>query len=349
MALGALPEVNRSFYTQVHRLPAAHVLRFVAGEQPSIRRYWTPQPVSVPDRYEDAVMELRALLTDSIRIRLRSDVPVGTSLSGGVDSSAIVALSGELAGDHRRHAFTARFPGFARDEWAFAQTVATAAGVVEHHPVEPTAADLLADVDALVRDQEEPFTSLSIYAQWRVNRCAREVGVTVLLDGQGADELFGGYPGTESARSRRAPRLVGRFLRRRAVSVYASGEAGRTGASVDPVGEEWADERLRQTFASSLPGLLRYADRDSMAHSREVRLPFLDRRIAEFALSVPHEFLWRQGQTKAVLRDAVRGVGPRRGARPHATRSASSRRRPTGSPPRRCGSGRRTCSATRQR
>ena len=170
--------------------------------------------------------------------------------------------------------------------------------------------DLLRDVDALVRDQEEPFGSLSIYAQWRVNQCAHDAGVTVLLDGQGADELFGGYPGTDSARPRRAPLFIGRVLRERAASVYASRDAARLGARVDPPGEEWGDERLRQTFASSLPGLLRYADRDSMAHSREVRLPFLDRRIAEFALSVPDGFLWRGGQTKAVLRDAVRGTVP---------------------------------------
>jgi asparagine synthase (glutamine-hydrolysing) len=301
VALGTLPEPDRSFYEGVYRLPAAHRLRFADGRV-DVRRYWTPRAVDVPAAYEDAVRELRELLVDSIRIRLRSDVPVGTSLSGGVDSSAIVTLSAELAGDHRRHAFTARFPGFERDEWGYAHEVAQAAGVVEHHAIEPTADDLLRDVQALVRDQEEPFGSLSIYAQWRVNRCAREVGVTVLLDGQGADELFAGYPGVEDARPRRAPRWVGALARRRAASPYATAEAARTGARREPPGAEWRGdtplqgELLRQTFASSLPALLRYADRDSMAHSREVRLPFLDRRIAEFALS-PFRFAptWRRG------------------------------------------------------
>ena len=92
-----------------------------------VRRYWRPSRVDVPARYEDAVERLRELLLDSIRRRLRADVPVGTSLSGGVDSSAVVALSATLAGDHRRHAFTARFPGFARDEWRYADEVARAA------------------------------------------------------------------------------------------------------------------------------------------------------------------------------------------------------------------------------
>ena len=106
----ALPPVEASFFAGIERLPAAHVLTFRDGRA-SVRRYWEPAPVEAPAAYDDAVAELRALLVDSIRLRLRSDVPVGTSLSGGIDSSTIVMLSSELAGDHTRHAFTARFPG----------------------------------------------------------------------------------------------------------------------------------------------------------------------------------------------------------------------------------------------
>ena len=140
-----------------------------------------------------AVDALRELLTDSIRLRLRSDVPVGTSLSGGVDSSAVAALCARLGADARRHAFTATFPGYERDEWPYAEEVARAAEVLEHHRAQPTADALGDDLEALVRSQEEPFGSTSIYAQWCVNRAARDAGIVVLLDGQGADELFGGY------------------------------------------------------------------------------------------------------------------------------------------------------------
>ena len=128
-------------------------------------------------------------------MRLRSDVPVGTSLSGGVDSSAVVMLSAELAGDHRRHAFTARFPGFERDEWRYAER-GRGGGRCRRAP--RGRADrrrgCWRDLEQLVLDQEEPVGSLSIYAQWRVMKAAREAGVTVLLDGQGGDELFAGYP-----------------------------------------------------------------------------------------------------------------------------------------------------------
>jgi asparagine synthase (glutamine-hydrolysing) len=344
VALGLRPPIDESFFAGVHRLPGAHRLRWRDGRV-DVRRYWTPRVVDVPAHYPDAVARLRELLEDSIRLRLRADVPVGTSLSGGVDSSAVVTLAGRQAADATRHAFTASFPGYERDEWEHASRTARRAGVVEHHRVVPEADELLNDLGDLVRDQEEPFTSLSIYAQWRVNQAARDAGVTVLLDGQGGDELFAGYPGIEgwALRSRgsrpvarallgsgsargdvlraigaeRLPRAVAHRHRRRLASAYATPDAIAAAVRVEapvPAGGENASpvrrELLRQAFHTSLPLLLRYADRDSMAHSREVRLPLLDRRIAELALSCPPEYLVGAGQTKRILRDAVRDLVP---------------------------------------
>ena len=345
LGLGHLPPIGQSFFAQVEQLPAAHLMRVRDG-QVEVRRYWRPRTVEVPASFSEAATELRELLVDSIRLRLRSDVPVGTSLSGGIDSSTVVALAARIAGDHRRHAFTARFPGFARDEWKYAQMVARSAGVTQHHEVRPTADELLADLPDVVRDQGEPFGGPSIYAQWRVMRAAREAGVTVLLDGQGADELFGGYPssvgwalrsqgalamarGLFSGRERgnlvlameggkiRMPMLFVRAFRRRHTSPYVSAAVRETVARVprfaapaDGARTPLERELLRQTFYTSLPDLLRYADRSSMAHSREVRLPFLDRRVAEFAFSLPAEFLYRDGVTKAVLRKAAEGIVP---------------------------------------
>ncbi|MFN8202171.1 MAG: asparagine synthase (glutamine-hydrolyzing) [Solirubrobacteraceae bacterium] len=338
LALGAAPVAPDTFFAGIRRLPGAHLLRFRDGRVTQ-RRYWTPRTIDVP---REPAAHLRELLLDAIRLRLRADVPVGTSLSGGVDSSGIVALSAHLAGDHRRHAFTARFPGFERDEWSFAHETAQAAGVIEHHAVEPTAAALLDDLDTLVADLEEPAASTSVYAQWRVARAARAAGVTVMLDGQGADELFAGYPAligwalrsqpprvaalrdpverrwlARALGAERLPEPLARRHRARLATPYAAPETAAAAAAAtrppdlggrDPLRREL----LRQAFATRLPELLRYADRDSMAHAREVRLPFLDRRIAELALSLPANLLYRRGETKAVLRDALRGVVPDR-------------------------------------
>jgi asparagine synthase (glutamine-hydrolysing) len=342
-ARNLMPAPDGSFFAGVKRLPAAHLLQWQA-QRLTVRRYWNPARVDVPERYEDAVTQLRELLIDSIRLRLRSDVAVGTSLSGGIDSSAIVALSAQLGRDHRRHAFTARFPGYERDEWGYAQQVAQVAEVVEHHAAEPESEQLANDLDTLICDQEEPFGSISTYAQWRVMRAAREAGVVVLLDGQGADELFGGYPWMVGvATVARGPRAIGRALvaggsqrtsttralagamlpgglahpyRRRLASPYMRRDViDRTLDFEPPVPEFSAGSAMRrelllEAFVTSLPTLLRYADRSSMAHSREVRLPFLDRRVAEFALSLPAAFLCRDGVTKRILRDASRGFVP---------------------------------------
>jgi asparagine synthase (glutamine-hydrolysing) len=345
LARGMMPDDGRTFFRGITRLRGAHILRWRAGEIQT-ERYWRPEQVDVPDDYSTAVVRLRELLLDSIRLRLRSDVPVGTSLSGGVDSSAIVALSAELAGDHRRHAFTASFPGYERDEWLYANEVARRSGVVEHHAVEPNGADAARDLEQLILDHEEPLVSLSVYAQWRVMRAAQEAGVVVLLDGQGGDELFGGYPIStgfairsggvqrtlrELAASPRRTGAVGRSLAidhlpaaarraywRRTASRYAARavieQAAEDGdvildgwiTSASPLGRQ-----LRtQAFATVLPELLRYADRSSMAWSRELRLPLLDRRIAEFAFSLQPDFLYHAGTTKRILRDVARGSVP---------------------------------------
>ena len=345
VARGLMPIPPRTFFEGVERLPPAHVLRWQDGRI-NTRRYWRPHPVAVPASYGDAVDELRSLLADSIRLRLRSDVPVGTSLSGGIDSSTIVMLSSELAGDHTRHAFTARFPGYERDEWPYAAEVAERAHVIEHHAIEPTAAEAAADLDRLVLDEEEPVGSLSVYAQWRVMQAAHASGITVLLDGQGGDELFGGYPisagfavraqGTRAVfeelaagRSRAAavgrsiavdflPGPARRWYLHRAASPYASSEAASSAALIDLRSREpWisgADplrrELLAESFETSLPELLRYGDRSSMAHSRELRLPLLDRRIAELAFSLPPSWVYEHGVTKRILRDAGRALVP---------------------------------------
>ncbi len=344
LSLGAMPVLPKTFFGDVSRLPPAHLARWERGKM-SLHRYWTPQRVDMPATDAAVSERLRELLFDSIRVRLRSDVAVGTSLSGGVDSSAIVGICARLADGQPRHAFTATFAGFARDEWPYAEEVARAAGVTEHHAVRPCVEDLLGDLQALVRDQEEPFPSTSIYAQWRVMRAAREAGVVVLLDGQGADELFGGYLGNEglalrAAGHRAALRAVVRdpaiardlviaygsehvpqgLVRRHRLgraSPYVARTLAQDSAELAPMPANWTEdgsplrrELHRQAFRTSLPNLCRYADRDSMAHSMEVRMPFLDRRVVEFAFSLPAGLVVGDGVTKRALRNALRGLVP---------------------------------------
>jgi len=338
-------------------LPAEAMTVDVDTLEYTIRHYWDLQPREEYARLSeaDAFALFGELLTDSVRLRLRSDVPVGSCLSGGLDSSAIVCLVRQkLLPDGEYHTFTGRFPGTSADEWRYAEEVVNAARVTSH-VVEPTADGFAAELAEFMWYNELPVGSSSQYAQWCVFRLAREHGVTVLLDGQGADELLGGYEqyfrfyldalretGQVDRLKAEEPQIRARYplalapparaLRDRlpfGVRRWLSHRLGKGtnmlyGLKPDVarrVAEENRRDRVERfhalgsalyqdSFGMYLTTLLRYGDRNSMAHSREVRLPFCDHRLAELALSVPPQHLMGEAQTKRLLRESMRDILP---------------------------------------
>jgi len=141
----------------------------------------------------EIVEELRVLLLNSVRLRLRSDVPVGACLSGGIDSSSIVGMMSSLLGDKIKNpVFTACFDDKAIDESSWAKKVVDTTNVYWHR-VFPTSAELLTDLENLMYCQDVPIWSTSTYAQFRTMQSVKENGIKVIMDGQGGDELFGGY------------------------------------------------------------------------------------------------------------------------------------------------------------
>lgn len=194
----AVEHSPETFFRGVNNLLPGHSLVFDLTES-SLRTYRYYQPrfaVNEAMSLDEASEELRSLLMDSIRLRLRSDVKVGSCLSGGLDSSSIVCiihslLKGQGISDIQ-HTFSSHFDEEEANELTYMETVIKETGVRAHFTY-PTPEGLLDDLDRLVWHQEEPFGSTSIYAQWSVFRLARENGVTVMLDGQGADELLAGY------------------------------------------------------------------------------------------------------------------------------------------------------------
>lgn len=158
------------------------------------RQFWSLEPQPLGElSLDEAAVRLRELFLDSVRIHLRSDVPVGAAFSGGVDSSANVAAMRRLSGsglDLHTFSYVADDPALDEERWM--KLVIGETGAVPH-TVAPSPQELLADLDRLIEIQAEPFGGTSIYAQYRVFRLAREAGIKVMLDGQGADELFAGY------------------------------------------------------------------------------------------------------------------------------------------------------------
>ena len=309
-----------------------------------------------------------------MRKHLISDVRVGSCLSGGLDSSALVALIGKIERDHpeaatavgeKLYTFTSCYQSSEIDERKYAVAMAEAVGA-KSELLFPSAQDFWTDFKRLAWHQDMPFGSLSHYVQWRVMRAASEAGVKVLIDGQGGDEVFGGYAKfryaylaslARSGRLSTFTREFGAMLLQgdRYVLDLRNGyrylpkslrgllhvdsilkhvvktDWGRIVADLSTPGTRWAlnvsgSNRQRGEKASrstamqriqvddiltdTLPQLLRFEDRSSMAFSIEARVPLLDHRLVEYGISLPDDLKVRGGWSKYALRELMRGLMP---------------------------------------
>jgi asparagine synthase (glutamine-hydrolysing) len=339
---------DETFFEGVMKLAPGHYAELDAGAgAPRLRvsRYWSLDVRTEPPPDEDAAIEeTRALLADATRLRLRSDVPVGLLLSGGLDSSAIAALASERLGPDSDLTFiSAVSDDRATDESPFIRAVAGhLSRPVREVRLEFSQETILPLIGRVTEQCDEPIGGFSCVAQNLLMQRARELGVTVLLSGQGADEVFCGYRKYAAfelqslARSGRwlaAARLFGGFVRQRTVlNQFNLAEARRylpkwlapplqdvggpalAGAPLlcPPLGSR-SDVRDRQRAdieSLSVPALTHWEDRNSMAWSREVRNPFLDYRLVSFGVNLPMTLKVRSGWTKYVLRRALAGRLP---------------------------------------
>jgi asparagine synthase (glutamine-hydrolysing) len=187
---------HETLFADIKQLPPSHFLKVSLDkpQQLQIQRYWQLDINQHLDiSFTEATEQLRHLFLESVSLHLRSDVPVGAALSGGIDSSAIVMAMRHLQEEQLQiHTFSyiASDPSLSEEKWV--DKVAETAAVVGHK-VQPAPEELITDLNQLIDLQDEPFGSTSIYAQYRVFQLAKSSGIKVMLDGQGADELLGGY------------------------------------------------------------------------------------------------------------------------------------------------------------
>lgn len=367
LSRGYNDHTDETFFTHIHSFPSGQSETISLDGARNRRRYWelSTDPASYQSEHEEAdtIERFGELLADSVRLRLISDVPVGTCLSGGLDSSSIVMLISDIlaststadgrltqAVGSRQRAFSACYHDDGADESGFSELAATTAGA-ERHQVFPTGREFWSDIPRLTSLQDEPFGSTSIYAQYRVMGLVREKGVTVVLDGQGADEALAGYPGyrgrwlAELLTGGRVARFLSESLGRgmgpgeRSVALLGAAfnvllpllpKERKSGIGWRFLTREFQDShrereqalnalgRVRNlteqlsldTLRRSLPALLRYEDRNSMAFSLESRVPFLDYRLVELAFRIPGTLKIHDGYTKYVLRLAMNGTLP---------------------------------------
>lgn len=364
LTFGYVP-TPETFFAGIRSLPPGHVLTLTPGGQPDIRRYWGLQlPLDGESggrrdlNLDQAAAQVRSHLEQAVRRRLISDVPLGAFLSGGIDSSAIVAVMAAVIGEPVK-TFTIGFEdrdGF--DERPFARAIAERFGT-EHYEevVHPEAVEL---VERLVWHHDQPFGDSSAIPTYLLNQSARK-HVTVALSGDGGDEIFAGYErfaagmavehvlrlprGARSTAAALINRLpahslggrVGRVQRFAASAFAGMPQAYRNWISYTPdawrcqllpSADDWAHRLYEEEWAGTagapvldrllglnfntylLDDLLVKADRMSMAHGLEVRSPFLDTRLVEFAMTLPPQLKVRGLSLKRVLKHALRDLLP---------------------------------------
>jgi len=195
---------NQSFFADVLQLSPGHYIQIdlPSGSIKEPTRWWHPQiREDWNGSYSDAVERLRAQFLENIRLHLRSDVPLGAALSGGVDSSSVVCAMRHLEPDADIHTFSFIAPDHKENEEVWIDRINAHVGAIPHKVI-ATPQDLSRDLDDLIMAQGEPFGSTSIYAQYCVYRHAHANGISVTLDGQGADEMLAGYSGYPGQRLR---------------------------------------------------------------------------------------------------------------------------------------------------
>jgi len=341
---GALDVPFTNLFSEIDELPPGHNLLVDRDGNVRTERYYNLNDHIQTSSSGDPVVQYREAFEQAIELHLVSDVPIGACLSGGLDSSSIVALASQRS-KGTFNTFTAAYNEASVDESGFANMVNTHFRNVEGYECRPSAEGFLEDIDRLMEIQELPIGSSSIYAQWKVMELASQSGMKVLLDGQGADEVLGGYYNFGGLR---VIELLRSFQFRAAMKERAALRANfdlnidnsiaraffyflpnklqrmlrkqkRIGASLVQekhkhlLEKTKTPERGARSFKQlslnsikfNIYELLRYEDRNSMAFSIESRVPFLDHRLVEMSLALPTEQKIKGGWTKKILREAM--------------------------------------------
>jgi asparagine synthase (glutamine-hydrolysing) len=346
-----IDHTGQTFFNNIYKLPAGWMIKITPDDFKISKWYELPQKKLEGNSLKTLYQDFYNLIYDSVRLRLRSDVEVGSCLSGGLDSSTIVCLMHDILHNEGKaeiqKTYTACYDDQEIDERKYVEEVIRQTNSTKYY-LYPDSDGLQDDFDKMLWHQEEPFTGTTVFAQWSVFKKIHETGIKVVLDGQGADEIllgyfsffpfhlkrlilnpfrflsefFNGISTTQLGLAKFAENLVyfnSPFVRYRQVMGNSSHFFNRDFVSSKHrkklfnemvAASNLEKNRLSNLWNISLPSLLRYEDKNSMAFSVEARLPFLDHKLVEFIFSIPFDYLIKQGWTKHVLRESMKNKIP---------------------------------------
>lgn len=349
LIIGFEDHTNETFFENIYKLEQSHNLIYdLKINNFKIKRYYDITNKKYDISEADSIAKYKDALLNSIQLRLRSDVKVGTCLSGGLDSSSIAAIAGNKYFKKTNEKFIAIHAKSIEkktDESKFAKEVAEFCNL-NLQIIEPASDEFIKCIDEVIYAQEEPFGGPSVFMQYFVMKKAKEIGCTVLLDGQGGDETLLGYERYYPAylmslgffdmlkgfinSSKNSKLSIKQLIQYLIYFTNAKIRVKRLKNKNSFIKKEYFNQidfklieknsnnymnifklQYSEIYKTQLPHLLRYEDKNSMRHSIETRLPFIDYKVLETALSINNKYKIKDGWTKYIFRKAIENILPK--------------------------------------
>lgn len=342
----ALYKVRETFFREVDELTFSSMLLLFPDGTTHQEKYWLPScEQDEYMSYEDAVAGAREVMIESVKLRLRADVPLAFCMSGGVDSNSLISIAKNVF-DYDVHGFTIVNTDERYAEQDMMEHIIQELGI-KHTAIPVNTSDFLPKLRDLVKYHDAPVATISYYAHWLLMQSVAEHGYAVSISGTAADELFTGYydhhnmylyeiannpalygHSFENWKEHLAPIVRNPYLQDPEVFIKNPKERGHIFLDADgfasylieDFNEAFSESRycegllrnrmLNELFHEVVPVILHEDDLNAMYYSIENRSPFLDLKLFDFCQSIPARHLIRDGYNKAVLRDAMRGIVP---------------------------------------
>ena len=349
LVIGYEEHTNETFFTNVNKLPQSHNLIYnLKSHKYKIQKYYDINiDNSLKNNSEkESIENYKKSFYNSIKLRLRSDVKVGTCLSGGLDSSAVAAVAAKMyESNDKFSAVHAKSTMKISDESNYAKLVAKSSNL-DINIIEPKTEDFINNIDEVIKTQEEPFGGPSILMQYFVMQEAKRINCKVMLDGQGGDETLLGYEryypaylmslnffdgiknffksSKNSKLSIKQLTLYFFYFTNYRIRLHRLKQKNRfvKNKYLKKINKQVVkqnannylnikDLQKSEILLTQLPHLLKYEDKNSMKHSVETRLPFLDYKLLETSLSTNNNFKINNGWTKYILRKTIDKILPK--------------------------------------
>jgi len=342
----SLYKTKDNFFSEIDYLPPSSVLSIKNNEIKTFK-YWKPN--INPDEsltYNEAIERARELLIESVRLRLRSDVPLAFCMSGGVDSNSLISIAKNVF-NYDVHGFTIVNTDARYEEQELVNHSVKQLKIC-HTEVPVTTDNFLKKLRMLIRQHDAPVYTITYYAQWLLMKEIADHGYKISISGVAADELFSGYYDHHNAylyeiyhnhpemyneafnawTKHISPIVRNPFLKNPEIFIESKDFRDHIYLNADSFSkfffEEWSEpfkeeffmssllrnRMLNELFHESVPQILHEDDLNSMYYSIENRSPFLDRKLFDFCSTIPTRHLVKDGAAKAILRDSMRGIAP---------------------------------------